>query len=79
MQGELGRESSSDWYPPLEKTLSCLLKLYRCLEPEIFTGLAQVLLLNIFVTSIFGSSCIKVIGFMQDSIATCSTSIQLSV
>ncbi|GFZ03131.1 sec34-like family protein [Actinidia rufa] len=30
------------WYPPLEKTLSCLLKLYRCLEPEVFTGLAQI-------------------------------------
>lgn len=29
------------WYPPLEKTLSCLLKLYRCLEPSVFTGLAQ--------------------------------------
>ncbi|PSS10293.1 Conserved oligomeric Golgi complex subunit 3 like [Actinidia chinensis var. chinensis] len=29
------------WYPPLEKTLSCLSKLYRCLEPEVFTGLAQ--------------------------------------
>lgn len=30
------------WYPPLEKTLSCLSKLYRCLEPSVFTGLAQV-------------------------------------
>ncbi|XP_058001885.1 conserved oligomeric Golgi complex subunit 3 isoform X3 [Hevea brasiliensis] len=29
------------WYPPLEKTLSCLSKLYRCLEPSVFTGLAQ--------------------------------------
>ncbi|XP_052181598.1 conserved oligomeric Golgi complex subunit 3 [Diospyros lotus] len=32
---------SQSWYPPLEKTLSCLSKLYRCLEPEVFTGLAQ--------------------------------------
>ena len=31
------------WYPPLEKTLSCLSKLYRCLESAVFTGLAQVL------------------------------------
>ncbi|XP_057961847.1 conserved oligomeric Golgi complex subunit 3 isoform X1 [Malania oleifera] len=30
------------WYPPLEKTLSCLSKLYRCLEPAVFAGLAQV-------------------------------------
>lgn len=30
------------WYPPLEKTLSCLSKLYRCLEQAVFTGLAQV-------------------------------------
>ncbi|XP_058108696.1 conserved oligomeric Golgi complex subunit 3 [Magnolia sinica] len=29
------------WYPPLEKTLSCLSKLYRSLESEVFTGLAQ--------------------------------------
>lgn len=38
-------EESSDifktWYPPLEKTVSCLSKLYRCLEPAVFTGLAQ--------------------------------------
>ncbi|KAK9131547.1 hypothetical protein Sjap_012034 [Stephania japonica] len=29
------------WYPPLEKTISYLSKLYRCLEPAVFTGLAQ--------------------------------------
>ncbi|KAG1366679.1 putative conserved oligomeric Golgi complex subunit 3 [Cocos nucifera] len=29
------------WYQPLEKTVSCLSKLYRCLEPAVFTGLAQ--------------------------------------
>ncbi|XVF48818.1 hypothetical protein PTKIN_Ptkin03bG0219000 [Pterospermum kingtungense] len=29
------------WYPPLEKTISILSKLYRCLEPAVFTGLAQ--------------------------------------
>ncbi|KAL5698585.1 Golgi transport complex subunit 3 [Ranunculus cassubicifolius] len=29
------------WYPPLERTLSCLSKLYRCLESAVFTGLAQ--------------------------------------
>ncbi|EYU28294.1 hypothetical protein MIMGU_mgv1a001928mg [Erythranthe guttata] len=32
---------SKTWYPPLEKTISCLSKLYRCLEPAVFTGLAQ--------------------------------------
>ncbi|KAL7133315.1 hypothetical protein ABFS83_12G132400 [Erythranthe nasuta] len=32
---------SKTWYPPLEKTISCLSKLYRCLEPGVFTGLAQ--------------------------------------
>lgn len=31
------------WYPPLEKTISCLSKLYQSLEPAVFTGLAQVL------------------------------------
>ncbi|WVZ65610.1 hypothetical protein U9M48_014942 [Paspalum notatum var. saurae] len=29
------------WYRPLEKTVSCLSKLYRGLEPSVFTGLAQ--------------------------------------
>ncbi|KAG0477659.1 hypothetical protein HPP92_012378 [Vanilla planifolia] len=29
------------WYPPLEKTVSCLAKLYHCLEAAVFTGLAQ--------------------------------------
>ncbi|CAF2064590.1 unnamed protein product [Brassica oleracea] len=41
----LGDDENADvfktWYPPLEKTLSCLSKLYRCLEPTVFTGLAQ--------------------------------------
>lgn len=32
---------SKTWYPPLEKTISCLSKLYRSLEPAVFTGLAQ--------------------------------------
>uniref|UniRef100_A0A0E0ICR1 Conserved oligomeric Golgi complex subunit 3 n=1 Tax=Oryza nivara TaxID=4536 RepID=A0A0E0ICR1_ORYNI len=29
------------WYRPLEKTVSCLSKLYHRLEPTVFTGLAQ--------------------------------------
>ncbi|XP_074280825.1 conserved oligomeric Golgi complex subunit 3 isoform X2 [Silene latifolia] len=43
-----GDESSGEiqdvfktWYPPLEKTLSLLSKLYRSLEAGVFTGLAQ--------------------------------------
>ncbi|XP_073033506.1 conserved oligomeric Golgi complex subunit 3-like [Primulina eburnea] len=32
---------SRTWYPPLERTISCLSKLYRCLESAVFTGLAQ--------------------------------------
>ncbi|KAL3677978.1 hypothetical protein R1sor_020934 [Riccia sorocarpa] len=40
-EDEEGRESFSTWYPPLERTLSVLSKLYRCIEPAIFTGLAQ--------------------------------------
>ncbi|KAJ0981003.1 hypothetical protein J5N97_009258 [Dioscorea zingiberensis] len=42
---EVSDDNKSDvfnsWYPPLEKTISCLSKLYRCLEPAVFTGLAQ--------------------------------------
>ncbi|KAI3705956.1 hypothetical protein L1987_76206 [Smallanthus sonchifolius] len=29
------------WYSPLEKTVSCLSRLYNCLEQAVFTGLAQ--------------------------------------
>ncbi|KAI5674145.1 hypothetical protein M9H77_14509 [Catharanthus roseus] len=32
---------SKTWYPPLEKTISCLSKLYNSLESSVFTGLAQ--------------------------------------
>ncbi|KAJ4789385.1 Conserved oligomeric Golgi complex subunit 3 [Rhynchospora pubera] len=41
----LAHEDNSDiyetWFRPLEKTVSCLSKLYHCLEPAVFTGLAQ--------------------------------------
>eukprot|EP00271_Cylindrocystis_brebissonii_P007614 TRINITY_DN21191_c0_g1_i1.p1 TRINITY_DN21191_c0_g1~~TRINITY_DN21191_c0_g1_i1.p1 ORF type:complete len:848 (+),score=186.53 TRINITY_DN21191_c0_g1_i1:421-2964(+) len=38
---EDGRDAYALWYPPLEKTLACLSKLYRCVDTGIFTGLAQ--------------------------------------
>lgn len=43
LQADENPDASKSWYPPLEKTLSCLSKLYRCLEPTVFTGLAQVI------------------------------------
>ena len=30
-----------NWYPPLERTLTCLSKLYRCVEIKTFAGLAH--------------------------------------
>ncbi|CAH1446547.1 unnamed protein product [Lactuca virosa] len=38
---ELSSDVVKTWYPPLEKTVSCLSKLYNCLEQAVFTGLAQ--------------------------------------
>ncbi|KAG5608589.1 hypothetical protein H5410_019870 [Solanum commersonii] len=38
---ELNQDVSGTWYPPLEKTISCLSKLYCSLETAVFTGLAQ--------------------------------------
>ncbi|KAK1550744.1 hypothetical protein Q3G72_023994 [Acer saccharum] len=38
-------------YPPLVKTPSCLSKLYRCLEPAVFTGLAQVTTVKVSLSS----------------------------
>lgn len=29
------------WYPPVRSSLLCLSKLYGCLDPKIFNGLAQ--------------------------------------
>lgn len=40
-EDEEGRDAYAAWYPPLEKTLSCLSKLYCCVDQGIFTGLAQ--------------------------------------
>ena len=33
--------TATNWYPPLERTLTCLTKLYRCVEIRTFAGLAQ--------------------------------------
>lgn len=33
--------TATNWYPPLERTLTCLTKLYRCVEIKTFAGLAQ--------------------------------------
>ncbi|KAK9817306.1 hypothetical protein WJX72_012420 [[Myrmecia] bisecta] len=39
------RESAMDtysaWYPPVQQTLLCLSKLYRCVDPRVFGSLAQ--------------------------------------
>ena len=29
------------WYPPVQQTLLCLSKMYRCIDARIFGGLAQ--------------------------------------
>ncbi|KAG8087476.1 hypothetical protein GUJ93_ZPchr0010g8048 [Zizania palustris] len=47
------------WYRPLEKTVSCLSKLYHRLEPSVFTGLAQEAV-EVCSTSLQNAS--KVIG-----------------
>lgn len=41
LQKESGLESYKVWYPTVRETLSCLGKLYRCVEPRVFAGLAQ--------------------------------------
>ena len=35
------KRSGTSWYMPLEKTLVCLSKLYRCLDTDVFRYLAQ--------------------------------------
>ena len=40
-QRESSLTSYTTWYPPVQQTLLCLSKLYRCVEPKVFAGLAQ--------------------------------------
>lgn len=41
VQKESGAETYPSWYPPVQHTLMCLSKLYRCVEARVFAGLAQ--------------------------------------
>jgi hypothetical protein len=41
LQRESSLKSYATWYPPVQHTLLCLSKLYRCVEPKVFAGLAQ--------------------------------------
>ena len=41
MQKESAMAEYSTWYPPVQKTLLCLSKLYTCVEHKVFAGLAQ--------------------------------------
>lgn len=41
LQRESAMNAYNTWYPPVQKTLLCLSKLYRCVEARVFAGLAQ--------------------------------------
>lgn len=41
LQMESDLEAYRAWYPPVRSSLLCLSKLYGCLDPKIFNGLAQ--------------------------------------
>lgn len=81
LQSAQSPDVSRTWYPPLEKTISCLSKLYRCLEPAVFTGLAQVLVLGLsldfLVDYISGYSLSLFLN--QEAVEVCASSIQVSV
>ncbi|KAI4376470.1 hypothetical protein MLD38_014227 [Melastoma candidum] len=58
-------DTYESWYPPLEKTVSCLSKLYRCLEPTVFTGSHRSLLLlfaDVVVLPKDASSCLNIVS-----------------
>ncbi len=41
LQKESSPSAYASWYPPVQQTLLCLSKLYRCVEARVFAGLAQ--------------------------------------
>ena len=41
LQKESSPSAYASWYPPVQQTLLCLSKLYRCVEGRVFAGLAQ--------------------------------------
>ena len=41
LQKESSPSAYASWYPPVQQTLLCLSKLYRCVEAKVFAGLAQ--------------------------------------
>ena len=41
LQAAAADDALATWYPPVERTLACLSKLYRCVDAGIFAGLAQ--------------------------------------
>ncbi len=41
LQKESSHSAYASWYPPVQQTLLCLSKLYRCVEAKVFAGLAQ--------------------------------------
>ena len=62
MQKESWAGSYGVWYAPVQRTLACLSKLYSCLEPGVFAGLAQDAL----------AACIQAVQVLPQAIAlTC--------
>ena len=41
VQRESAMVTYGTWYPPVQRTLLCLSKLYRAVEHKVFAGLAQ--------------------------------------
>ena len=41
LQKDSSPSAYASWYPPVQQTLLCLSKLYRCVEAKVFAGLAQ--------------------------------------
>ena len=41
LQMESNLDAYNVWYPPVRSSLLCLSKLYGCVDPKIFNGLAQ--------------------------------------
>lgn len=71
MQRESSLNAYTTWYPPVQQTLLCLSKLYRCVEAKVFAGLAQDAVSSCAATVQVRNLSFNVMRLVTPSLKTC--------